>query len=148
MLKAYIANPLIFSPATKEWYINRMIPVVEKYVDVINAPSKHSSQKHETLSNEEKSRRIFDANVAMLDQTDFVICVLDGVQTDDGTAWEVGYAWAQGKPAIGVRFDVRDGCKEKVSKFTNIMIENCCVSFATDLESLDKVLAEFVTERT
>jgi nucleoside 2-deoxyribosyltransferase len=99
------------------------------------------------MSDAEKSRWIFEHNVQMLAEADFVICVSDGVQTDDGTAWEVGYAWAQGKPSIGVRFDVRDGCREKFSKFTNLMIENCCVGFAYTLEELDAVLAKFVTER-
>jgi len=147
MLKAYIANPYIFSPATKEWYVNTMIPVVEKHVQVINAPTAEPLVDMSQMSDAEKSRWIFEHNVQMLAEADFVICVSDGVQTDDGTAWEVGYAWAQGKPSIGVRFDVRDGCREKFSKFTNLMIENCCVGFAYTLEELDAVLAKFITER-
>lgn len=146
-LKAYVANPLIFSPATREWYKGTMIPVVEKHVDVINLPTSSGGAKmDESMSKRERSKAIFDWNVKRLDQCDFVICVLDGVQTDDGTAWEVGYAWAKGKPSIGVRFDMRDGCKEKVSRFTNLMIENCCVDIVTSLEELDAVLANYVAE--
>lgn len=31
--------------------------------------------------------------------------VLDGVDVDSGTAWEIGYAYARGKPIIGLRTD-------------------------------------------
>ncbi|MGE5572854.1 MAG: nucleoside 2-deoxyribosyltransferase [Bacillota bacterium] len=148
-LKAYIANPLIFSPATREWYKNTMIPVVERYAEVINAPGVADGAKlDESMSKAERSKAIFDWNVKRLDQCDFVICVIDGVQTDDGTAWEVGYAWAKGKPSMAVRFDARDGCKEKVSRFTNLMIENSCVDMVEGLEALDQALAKYVAERS
>jgi nucleoside 2-deoxyribosyltransferase len=34
---------------------------------------------------------IFSRCKAHLDDADMVIAVLDGPQTDDGTAWEIGY---------------------------------------------------------
>lgn len=142
--KAYIANPLIFHPGTREWYKNAMIPMVENYADVVNSPNAPFAKMPEGMTNQERSRAIFDANVVRLNQCDFVICITDGVQTDDGTAWEVGYAWAQGKPSILVRFDARDGCKEKVSRMTNLMLENCTKHFAYSLEDLDSALADFV----
>ena len=92
MLKVYIANPYIFSPATKEWYVNTMIPVVAWHVQVIYAPTEEPQVDMSTMTDAERSKWIFDLNVELLDEADFVICVSDGVQTDDGTAWEVGYA--------------------------------------------------------
>ena len=35
------------------------------------------------------------------------IAVIDGVDVDSGTAAEIGYAFARGKPIIGYRGDVR-----------------------------------------
>jgi nucleoside 2-deoxyribosyltransferase len=142
-LKAYIANPLIFHPGQLEWYKNVMLPVVEKYVDVINSPKVAGFKLTDDMSNEQKSKTIFDDNVARLQKCDFVIVVIDGVQTDDGTAWEVGYAWAQGKPSIAVRFDARSGCHEQFSRYTNLMIENSCVDMVLGLDELDKALERY-----
>ena len=35
---------------------------------------------------------------AAIDACDVVVALLDGAQVDDGTAWEIGYAYAKGKP--------------------------------------------------
>ncbi len=37
-----------------------------------------------------------------VDQCGIVVAWLDGAQVDDGTAWEIGYAHAQGKQIIGI----------------------------------------------
>jgi len=142
-VNVYIASPLIFSPATMGWYETVMIPAIEKYINVVNKPGEFSEMK-KCVSPDEKSKAIFDHNVNKLNKCDLVICVLDGAQTDDGTAWEVGYAWAHGKPAIGVRFDSREGCHERFSKFTNLMIENCCIDILTNLADLEKFLQDYV----
>jgi nucleoside 2-deoxyribosyltransferase len=42
-----------------------------------------------------------------LNSSDIVVAVLDGVDVDSGTAWEIGYAYAKGKPVIGLRTDFR-----------------------------------------
>ena len=42
-----------------------------------------------------------------LDACDLVVACLDGTQVDDGTAWELGYAFARGLPVWGLRTDFR-----------------------------------------
>lgn len=44
-----------------------------------------------------------------LDECNLVVALLDGPQVDDGTAWELGYAYAKGIPAVGIRTDARYG---------------------------------------
>ena len=46
-------------------------------------------------------------NRAGIDRADMVFAVLDGVDVDSGTAAEIGYAFAKGKPILGYRGDFR-----------------------------------------
>jgi nucleoside 2-deoxyribosyltransferase len=46
-------------------------------------------------------------NRAAIDRCDLVFAVLDGVDVDSGTAAEIGYAYAKGKPILGYRGDFR-----------------------------------------
>jgi nucleoside 2-deoxyribosyltransferase len=46
-------------------------------------------------------------NRAAIDRCDLVFAVLDGTDVDSGTASEIGYAFAKGKPILGYRGDLR-----------------------------------------
>ena len=50
---------------------------------------------------------IFAADVAGIDWAEGVVAVMDGADPDSGTCWEVGYAFAHGKPVVLVRTDIR-----------------------------------------
>lgn len=50
---------------------------------------------------------IYAACVGHLERADAVVAVLDGADVDSGTAWEVGFAVARGKPVVGLRTDWR-----------------------------------------
>jgi nucleoside 2-deoxyribosyltransferase len=52
---------------------------------------------------------IFQANVAALGRTDAVVAICDGPQIDDGTAWEIGYAYGRNIQIFGLRTDTRIG---------------------------------------
>ena len=56
---------------------------------------------------------------------DVVVAVLDGAAVDSGTAFEVGYAYARGKPLIGVRTDFRP----QQERGTNLMLSRPCDAF-------------------
>jgi nucleoside 2-deoxyribosyltransferase len=53
------------------------------------------------------NRVIGGNNRAAIDRCDMVFAVLDGVDVDSGTAAEIGYAFANGKPILGYRGDLR-----------------------------------------
>lgn len=62
------------------------------------------------LSGEALARWIFRANVALIESADAVMANLNnfrGAEPDSGTAWEVGYAAALGKPVWGYLGDGR-----------------------------------------
>jgi nucleoside 2-deoxyribosyltransferase len=46
-------------------------------------------------------------NIELVDQSDAVLAVLDGVDVDSGTAAEIGYAYARQKFILGYRGDFR-----------------------------------------
>ncbi|MBM9590603.1 nucleoside 2-deoxyribosyltransferase [Leptospira sp. 201903075] len=57
-----------------------------------------------------KAKQIFKENVSLIHQSDMVIANCNpfrGVCVDDGTAFEIGYAYAKGKPVFGYLNDKR-----------------------------------------
>lgn len=53
------------------------------------------------------NHRIGDKNRRLIDEAEMVMAVLDGADVDSGTAAEIGYAFAKGKPILGYRGDFR-----------------------------------------
>jgi nucleoside 2-deoxyribosyltransferase/predicted secreted protein len=67
-----------------------------------------------------KQEKIFLSNKTALEESDVVVAIIDGADADSGTAWEMGYASAEGKPVIALRTDFRRvGHHEHV----NLMLE-------------------------
>uniref|UniRef100_I2Q060 Nucleoside 2-deoxyribosyltransferase n=1 Tax=Desulfovibrio sp. U5L TaxID=596152 RepID=I2Q060_9BACT len=66
-----------------------------------------------------------------------VIALLDGTQVDDGTAWEIGYAYARDLPIIGLRTDFRQA-GDTAHSVANAMIECSCQAIH---RSADELLA-------
>jgi len=79
--------------------------------------------------------QIFQANLNALDECDIMVAILDGSQVDDGTAWEVGYFFSQGKKILGIRTDLRRAGEFEKSK-VNLMVECSCMCVAGDLDQL------------
>jgi nucleoside 2-deoxyribosyltransferase len=78
---------------------------------------------------------IFRADLAGLNGADVLLAVCDGIPVDDGTAWEIGYAFARGLPVVGLRTDSRIvGREEQV----NLMIQE---SVTAMVHSIDEALA-------
>lgn len=87
---------------------------------------------------DEKNRQeiIFNKNVAAIERSDIIAAVIDGTDVDSGTAWEIGYAFAKGKPIIGLRTDFRTlGIEGTV----NLMIERSLVLCASVPELLNRL---------
>ena len=64
------------------------------------------------------------------------MALLDVAQVDDGTAWEIGYAYARGIPVIGLRTDFRL-CADSDGVLVNAMIQGSVLSMS---RSTDEVL--------
>ncbi|MFP4057117.1 MAG: nucleoside 2-deoxyribosyltransferase [Candidatus Brocadiia bacterium] len=68
---------------------------------------------------------IFRRCIEGVEAADAVVAVLDGSDADSGTAFEMGYAYALGKPVVGLRTDYR----EQHDQGTNLMCSRCCRAF-------------------
>lgn len=64
---------------------------------------------HELLreQGERAYRTIYELDLKGLEGSDVVVAVLDGPDVDSGTAYEIGYACAKGKPVVGLKTDLR-----------------------------------------
>jgi nucleoside 2-deoxyribosyltransferase len=62
---------------------------------------------------------IFEGCVRGVHECDLLVGLVDGPDVDSGTAWELGYAYARGKPIVALRTDYRGAEHGPV----NIMIE-------------------------
>lgn len=134
--RIYLAGPL-FSHAEMEY--NRKIRdlLVKKEFSVF-LPQENAEDT--TVERERQHQEhIFKKCVEGVDSSDIVVAVLDGVDVDSGTAWEIGYAYAKGKPVVGLRTDFRS----LSNGIVNLMIEMAIVAFARDEDELLKVMERF-----
>lgn len=83
--------------------------------------------------------RIFngDINIGLKD-ADFVVAVLDGLHVGAGTAWELGFAYANGIPAIGIKTD--EPVSDALEQLSSILINS--IPIIDSIEALKKKLKE------
>jgi nucleoside 2-deoxyribosyltransferase len=97
-------------------------------------PQEMGDDSH-TRDKEEQSR-IFSENLHALEKSDIIIAIIDGADADSGTAWEMGYAFAQKKQVIALRTDFRRvGMYERV----NLMLEESAKVVTSTLELLEVI---------
>ena len=87
-------------------------------------------------------KHIMNKDRAAIDVCDAVVALLEGSQVDDGTAWEIGYAYAKGKPVIGIRTDFRNAGDTEYGR-VNAMIEGSCVAIVKNAEDVLTLLKEY-----
>ena len=120
MKNVYLAAPL-FSDAECD-FNSKLRDELEGLGMSVFLPQEHSNDTN--AQRDARQEGIFNKNVATIDETDMMVAVLDGVDVDSGTAWEIGYAYARGLPVYGMRTDFRTlGIEGTV----NLMIEQSVV---------------------
>lgn len=124
----YVAGPLF--DEGERWWIERVEQAVADAGFDTFLP--HRDNPDKTADN---VRQIFDNDRAGLDRCDIVVASLNGITTDDGTAWELGYAFATGTYQIGLHTDWRRRFDHEV---VNLMIE---CSIDEIVHSLDELVA-------
>lgn len=135
-MRAYIAGPL-FNEGER-WFDEQIDAIAQTAGLETFLPHRDGKE----MGGLEKGiRHVFENNVASIDRADLVIANLNGVTTDDGTAWEIGYAYGRGKPIIGVYTDMRLTFHQQV---VNLMIECACYRLVRSLDELDAAVKAFV----
>jgi nucleoside 2-deoxyribosyltransferase/predicted secreted protein len=114
--RVYLAAPL-FSEPERAYNLSIAGQLRNNFFDVF-LPQEAGDDSD--ARNKEEQVRIFSENLRALKNADIIIAIIDGADADSGTAWEMGYAYAQGKQVIALRTDFRrSGMHEKV----NLMLE-------------------------
>lgn len=135
-MRVYFAGPL-FSNAEQDF--NK------------RAAAQFEAAGHEVFLPQEKSaalvgegddwpKKVFLCDRDGVEWAEVVVAVMDGAQVDDGTAWECGYAYAAGKPIIGLRTDFRK-CGDGDGAVNLMLAESAeaiCGSVAEALDALEQ----------
>jgi nucleoside 2-deoxyribosyltransferase/predicted secreted protein len=94
--------------------------------------------------NKEEQGQIFSENLRALKNADLIVAIIDGADADSGTAWEMGFAYAHGKPVIALRTDFRRSSSyEKV----NLMLEESAKVVTNTIELLESVKSPLIGKR-
>ncbi len=104
----YLAAPL-FSLSEKMQNI-LLCRALEQWCDVFLPQRDGNLIPHliqQGLSQQEAYREVFKRDLAALEACDALVINLDGRVVDEGSAFELGYAYSRGKCCIGYRTDVR-----------------------------------------
>ncbi|MEI7987638.1 MAG: nucleoside 2-deoxyribosyltransferase [Chloroflexota bacterium] len=100
--KIYIAGPLFTSG--ERWFLEIIDQICQDLGYDTYLPHRDAGLSKPT---EESRRYCFEQDKKILDDVHLVVAVLNGVDLDSGTAWEIGYAHALNVPVIGVFDDKR-----------------------------------------
>jgi nucleoside 2-deoxyribosyltransferase len=117
-MKIYMASPLGFSEAGRAFYkgvLRKVKRLGHTPIDPWTLTAEAKIDRVQKIPYGAKKRdawrkldvEIGGNNRAGIDRADMVLAVLDGVDVDSGTAAEIGYAFAKGKPILGYRGDFR-----------------------------------------
>ena len=134
----YLAAPL-FSKAEQEFNRKLRDQITERGFSVF-LPQEDSNDTTD-MRHEEKQNYIFQQNLEAIDNSDIIIAVLDGgSDVDSGTAWELGYAFANKKTVLALKTDFRTLGSEGI---VNLMIEVSVDALATNISGLMDALEQY-----
>jgi nucleoside 2-deoxyribosyltransferase len=129
---AYIAGPL-FNEKEREFLdeINSICRAIgiETYLPVQDGG----------LLNNDNANEVFQVDIKALNKASLVVANLNGVDVDSGTAFELGYGFANGKKLFGIHTDSR---VFNPSSEVNLMILKSCI-ICHSLQELDTALKDY-----
>ena len=139
--RVYLAAPL-FSEAERVFNASAARLLSNHLFDVhLPQDAGDDSDMRDTREQE----RLFNFNKTALEDSDFVVAIIDGADADSGTAWEMGYTFARGKPVIALRTDFRRvGHHEQV----NLMLEQSAKVVGSMDEVLEALQSPLMSPRT
>lgn len=131
----YVAGPLF--DEGERWFIEKVDALIHENGFDTFLP--HRDNPPKTADN---VRLIFENDKGGIDRCDVVVANLNGVMTDDGTAWEMGYAFALGKYTIGLYTDWRARFPAP-DEVVNLMMQCSMDRLVRSLDELRDALVEW-----
>lgn len=131
MASIYFAAPL-FTAAERSWNTTIMQTLRQRLPRHQWLVPQEFCAVHDHAEQGPDHGAIFTSCRDHLHECDLVVGVLDGPDPDSGTCWELGYAYALGKPCYGLRTDWRPG----EDGTANCMLTRSCRLVTKDVEEL------------
>lgn len=138
--RVYVASPLGFTASTRDYYERRVLQGLRDAGCVPLDPWAGQDGPPDAAGSDALaswSLGVGRRNTELIEESDALLAILDGPDVDSGTAAEVGYAAARGKPIVGVRDDLRlagDNAGVSVNLQVEYFIRSTGGSIAPDLE--------------
>lgn len=132
-MKIYQAGPL-FTEAEQNWH-RKFKACLESAGHIVVWPGELIEPADIEEWGIDAPRRIMETDRDAMLSCDVVVALLDGVQVDDGTAWEIGFSFARGIPAVGIRTDFRQAGDTAHSR-VNAMIEGSLLGIGRGVEDV------------
>ena len=106
--KLYFAAPLFNS--MEQQFNRELANMLARFFDVY-LPQEDGGLMADMIKNGMKPERAameeFHADIKAVSSCDILLIILDGRTVDEGAAFELGFAYALGKPCFGLQTDVR-----------------------------------------
>ncbi|MBS9335940.1 nucleoside 2-deoxyribosyltransferase [Fructobacillus papyrifericola] len=104
--RVYLAGP--FFSETQIAQVKRLEKALADHPQIgdVFSPRKHQHEEYELFS-PEWQKVTFASDVKAIDEADVIVALsdFDGADTDSGTAWELGYAFAKQIPVVTIKED-------------------------------------------
>lgn len=128
--RIYLAGPL-FTSAEREWNV-QLCKLLMGYGFDVWLPQLHEPR-------EKTAKAIFEMDVKGLEWAEAVVAIMDGPDPDSGTCWEVGWAYAMGKPILGVRTDFRGSGEGNLCPYNLMLSESCTKRIEAHFVKVERV---------
>ncbi len=133
----YVAGPLF--DEGERWWIETVERTVVEAGFATFLP--HRDNPDKTADN---VAEIYANDKGAIERCDLVVASLNGLTTDDGTAWELGFSHALGKYQIGIHTDWRTRFAEEV---VNLMLQESIDVLVRSLDELTPALEAWKNAR-
>ena len=137
--RAYVAGPLFDDG--ERWFLEQIDELVAAAGFDTFLPHRDNPPKDESTVS-----LIYENDKSAIDRCDVIVANLNGPATDDGTAWELGYAYANGKYLIGLHTDGRRRLPDQLVN-VNLMVERSLHRLVHSLAELKHALADWKAAR-
>jgi nucleoside 2-deoxyribosyltransferase len=143
--RCYIASPLGFTEAGRDYYARVYLPALATVVLPVDPWALTTAEELETARVEGRQREITltvgRRNIDAMHSCVLLAAHLDGQEADSGTAAEVGYAAAIGLTCFGLRTDLRQSGEDGAA--LNLQVEAFIVESGGRIaETLDGLIAD------
>lgn len=123
--RCYIASPLGFTEAGREYYTSTYLPALAQVIDPVDPWAAVHAEEIARAADDGTLRSLWLAvgrgNFDLISGCSLLVAYLDGQEIDSGTAIELGYASALGVRCFGIRTDLRQAGEETMA--VNLQVE-------------------------